>query len=278
MEKKYFLIINDEQQGPFTFDELKERKLIGETPIWYEGLPDWTKVSEIEELKPFIEIKPPVFKQEEKVVPPPFENKKSEKTAAQNKITFETKSTSDKSRVVFFSLLGVVFLLALVWFFMKSNAGSASQKTELNLEPQYPSDNPYNSQSESQYIEEQSENQPSSQELNQKTEKELQQELYEREQANPKKYLDVDATYRVNLAANTIIEGTIYNKASIAAYKNIKIKVEFFSDTDYKLGDDVFVVLENVFANGSISFKQKITGWYENMDHFTCKIVSAENF
>jgi hypothetical protein len=34
------------------------------------------------------------------------------------------------------------------------------------------------------------------------------------------KYVEVSYTYRVNLAANTIVEGDVYNASSMAGFKN----------------------------------------------------------
>ena len=49
--KKYFLNVGTAQQGPFDLDELKSKNLTAETPVWYEGLPEWTTAGKVEELK-----------------------------------------------------------------------------------------------------------------------------------------------------------------------------------------------------------------------------------
>jgi hypothetical protein len=50
-ENKFYIHNVKEQQGPFTIEELKLQNIDLSTPIWYEGLNDWSTVGEIEELK-----------------------------------------------------------------------------------------------------------------------------------------------------------------------------------------------------------------------------------
>ncbi len=49
--KKYFLNDGTAQQGPFDLEELKTKNLTASTPVWYEGLPEWTTAGKVEELK-----------------------------------------------------------------------------------------------------------------------------------------------------------------------------------------------------------------------------------
>lgn len=48
---KYFYIDNEAQKGPYTFVELKSLNIKQNTPIWHEGIENWTTASELEELK-----------------------------------------------------------------------------------------------------------------------------------------------------------------------------------------------------------------------------------
>lgn len=48
---KYWIIINDVQMGPMTIEEVKcQSGLMLTTPVWYEGLPDWTTVANVPEI------------------------------------------------------------------------------------------------------------------------------------------------------------------------------------------------------------------------------------
>ncbi len=72
--KKYFFNDGISQQGPFTLEELKTKSITAETPVWYDGLPDWTTARQVEELKDIIVHTPPPF---HAVVVPPVEEVKA---------------------------------------------------------------------------------------------------------------------------------------------------------------------------------------------------------
>ncbi len=55
----YFLKEDTKQLGPFTYDELKERRINENNLIWKPGIEDFKKASEIEELKNIIVYLPP---------------------------------------------------------------------------------------------------------------------------------------------------------------------------------------------------------------------------
>lgn len=66
--KKYHILINDLQKGPFTFEELKEIELNRSTLIWFKEMTEWTELYKIEELNSLVENSPPpVPKKIEKV-------------------------------------------------------------------------------------------------------------------------------------------------------------------------------------------------------------------
>lgn len=62
--KKYYTHNGTEQEGPYTLDELIQKKINTSTMIWYEGLDNWKKASEIEEIKSILTILPPPFKKQ----------------------------------------------------------------------------------------------------------------------------------------------------------------------------------------------------------------------
>jgi len=65
--KKYYIHNGKEQNGPYSFEELKELNLAANTFIWFEGINGWTEIQNIPELRD-------VIKKEN--TPPPFTNKK----------------------------------------------------------------------------------------------------------------------------------------------------------------------------------------------------------
>lgn len=46
----YYINENGQQYGPFTIDQLRMRGITGETPVWCEGMPQWTKAQKVPEL------------------------------------------------------------------------------------------------------------------------------------------------------------------------------------------------------------------------------------
>ena len=67
MKKEYFIGIKNKNKGPFTLEDLKTLSVNGDTLIWKEGLLNWTKASELEELKDVITPPLPI-----KIIPPPL--------------------------------------------------------------------------------------------------------------------------------------------------------------------------------------------------------------
>ncbi|WP_207534853.1 DUF4339 domain-containing protein [Desertivirga arenae] len=73
--KKYFTHNGVKEEGPFTLAELSSKGIKADTPIWFDGLTNWTVASLIPELEPLLAPKPkpapipPPFKQQ-KVAPP----------------------------------------------------------------------------------------------------------------------------------------------------------------------------------------------------------------
>lgn len=52
--KYYFIIINNKQLGPLSVDQLGAVGVKADTPVWNEGLPDWTPAGEVPELKALV--------------------------------------------------------------------------------------------------------------------------------------------------------------------------------------------------------------------------------
>lgn len=50
MLAEYYIVVNDQQQGPFSKEELKAFHLSPDTLVWRSGMPDWIKASSLPEL------------------------------------------------------------------------------------------------------------------------------------------------------------------------------------------------------------------------------------
>ncbi len=79
--KKYFIQTSSGQEGPFSLEDLKEKKLDRTTQVWYKELKEWTTIDKIPELSELLEnVPPPLPKNLETNQPPKFNtpNAKSE--------------------------------------------------------------------------------------------------------------------------------------------------------------------------------------------------------
>lgn len=55
----YFVIVNGEQKGPFSVNELAKKYLTEDMQVWCEGMDGWKKAKEVDELKEIIHQLPP---------------------------------------------------------------------------------------------------------------------------------------------------------------------------------------------------------------------------
>lgn len=59
MEKIWFIIINEKEEGPFSILELKcDERITPDTLAWTEGLPEWLPMRKIPELKELFKDEP----------------------------------------------------------------------------------------------------------------------------------------------------------------------------------------------------------------------------
>lgn len=49
---KFFIVENNQQAGPFTLEEMASRGVTPSTPVWREGMSDWTPAGNLPELQP----------------------------------------------------------------------------------------------------------------------------------------------------------------------------------------------------------------------------------
>lgn len=77
------------------------------------------------------------------------------------------------------------------------------------------------------------------------------------EKKNPRQFLSVRGNSKRNLLRQTIVKGNIYNNAKIVSYKDITIKLKFFSKTGALLEEDIDTVYESIHPGGSHTFKSK---------------------
>jgi len=57
--RKYFIVVGDEKQGPYTLSELENLEITPQTLVWSEGMNEWTQAKEVNEFRLFFEGVPP---------------------------------------------------------------------------------------------------------------------------------------------------------------------------------------------------------------------------
>lgn len=81
--------------------------------------------------------------------------------------------------------------------------------------------------------------------------------LEETEKTNPTRFLSVSGHDKRNLIGQTVIKGTLTNKAKIASFKDVEIELSFYSKTGALLEKDHEVIYETIEPGGSSDFKSK---------------------
>ena len=91
----------------------------------------------------------------------------------------------------------------------------------------------------------------------QKSYEETKNTLLTREQKDPAKFLVVNGQDKKNLLGQTVVKGTIKNNATVATFKDVDIKLSFYSKTKALLETDKETVFEVLPAGQSKDFKTK---------------------
>lgn len=234
--KIYYIYENDEQIGPLSIDELRDKKINANTPVWKEGFSDWRNAGSLDELKSLLNQIPPPFKTTPKI-PKPVAPK---------------TSTSEKTGFLigrYFWIIGLIAVLAFAIFFYIKNK---TPETEPILQP--------DSQSQSSDT---------------KSPVELKKSLLEIERDSPTDYLSAEFTFRKNLISEMVLEGTISNSATLANFKDVKINITWLSKTNSELESKEYTIYELVSAKGSATFKLKELFYPKETKGVSMKILGA---
>lgn len=124
MENKYYVIIDNEQLGPFSLEELKSKKINRNSLVWREGFEDWIPAIMVEELKMLVDsVPPPIPKQKETPIiiktddPIIFEDKlKKEELKQKRKNNRYAKSLAANELKRVFNFLKVSAIIGFIIF------------------------------------------------------------------------------------------------------------------------------------------------------------------
>jgi hypothetical protein len=99
--------------------------------------------------------------------------------------------------------------------------------------------------------------------------------LEERERKNPEQFLIVTSTDKKNLIGQTVIRGTISNRATVCVYKDVQVKISFFSKTGVLLEENKETIYEIVTPNNNVKFKSKYFA-PKGTDSMTMTVLDAK--
>ncbi len=108
--RKYFMYDGKMKDGPFSLEELKAKPLKKETLIWYDGLKDWGKAGDIDDLNEFFT---------QKATPPPLPVNSKVNTSSRDKI-LETFTDADEmyrereKRSLFLPVIITIIIIAAI--------------------------------------------------------------------------------------------------------------------------------------------------------------------
>ena len=95
------------------------------------------------------------------------------------------------------------------------------------------------------------------------------------EKKNPERFLSVTGHERKNLINQTVVKGTVVNNAKMVSFKDIDIKISFYSKTGALLEEDHEMIYETIAPGDSKSFKTKFFA-AKGTDSVSMKIISAK--
>ncbi len=99
--------------------------------------------------------------------------------------------------------------------------------------------------------------------------------LEEVEQQSPLNFLTVTGNDKKNLLGQTVLKGKLTNKAKMVTYKDVDIKLFFYSKTGTLLQEDQEVIYEAVPPGATVNFKSKYFS-PKGTDSISMKVVSAK--
>jgi hypothetical protein len=202
----YFIHEDGSQSGPFTIEELKQRRILPSTPVWAEGFAEWTTASHLKELQGVISRAPPPFHQ-------PGANTRPGGS-------FQQPAKTGSGFWNFLRLVAAAILIVFIALF-------------LIRQFYHPPGSIYSSMSGP---------------------------TVDLEHAYPTNYLATGGTWRSNFwQTEEEISGTITNRAIHTNYKDIRIRVSYYSQTKTVIGTQDYVIYEYVPYGSTQAFSIKLS-------------------
>jgi len=120
--QKYFIHDGYNESGPYLIDELKDKKISKKTPIWFDGLAEWSPADKFPELAHLVNT-PPSFGM---VTPPPI----TKTTSVEEKPTYHEPISNKKKLALPLSAVALAVCISIIWFL--SAKGNTAETPPVN--------------------------------------------------------------------------------------------------------------------------------------------------
>jgi hypothetical protein len=105
---------------------------------------------------------------------------------------------------------------------------------------------------------------------------EIKETLAEKEKKNPTRFLSVAGHDKKNLIGQTVVKGTLTNKATVNSYKDVEVELSFYSKTGALLEKDSETIFETIGPGKTTDFKTKYFA-PKGTDSVALKVVNAKS-
>lgn len=294
--KKYFIYDGQNQIGPFEKFELQERQIKAETPIWYDGLADWTTADRLPELSDLFVVKPPPFKGADNFlsnsqVKEEIRNPLISNTVPLQKENSNPKENSNKKNKLGKLNYGVIVSIVLVGIFLIFLYSNSKEKIT-DSENQVAIANASLTETQ-QNLEKQKEELKKSEDerhrvlAEQNSPEKLRENLISKETQSPTEYLKtVNETMQENITQQPDlfhhtktdgywVRGYIRNNATLATFKDIVIIVGYSTETNTHISDEVFTISKYLRPQSSIPFEHLCHPPQGFVNNWTCSVKEA---
>ena len=224
--KKYYIHDGKDQLGPFDISELHEKGISADTPIWHEGLPEWGKAREIEEVREALRLAVPPPFQATSAVPPAIQEASAQQVSADPP---SGKRHSAGRR--FLKATAIFGLIVFVLLILNEISSDGSGDAATNRSDSY---------------------------------EEKVMTVEEIERSRPTDFLTADGEYRENIWGNKLkVQGVIRNNATVASYKDAVVRVTYFSKTKTELSSEKYTIYEAFPPNSEVKFELTLENFNE---------------
>ena len=227
---QYFIHDGQNEKGPLDFEQLKFETLKKDTPIWYEGIENWTTVGEVEEFNNLMATKltPPPLKKT--IEPITSSTPPTSYTASPDNSFVPTTKKSLKLPLIIASAIAVIGIIGWLIYQNKSQADSLSQVQERVTQ-----------QDQQQQAKEQEQQAKEQQRL-----LEEQQAQTEKDRINAS-LTEVYMGYRNNWRSYITVTSNAYTYSDMGGISNLQVIINNLTDKNI---DEVQVKIYYIKANG----------------------------